>query len=280
MLVDNAVMNAFGIGVTPEKFASAIVTISQGIKIAADELAKGKTSYVNGPTKEWAEGVSSALQGFTGIFQALNANSGWFSGNLEPEDYKKAIQSTGEGLVEAAKAIGGEGVVYDVTKVPDKTWGDKITGAFMAFIPALKYINEQSGWFSSGAEDTVTNMAAISTAIKDASITLAIGNYTTKIDPNWSNGVKIAVNSFLSILKTMSEQDFDYDDEYDHLKSSANVIVSVTTILSRGKYVEIPKTYLPSLSSNITSFVNLSFFIHCLCLFVHQLATSHPNLFA
>jgi hypothetical protein len=131
----------------------------------------------------------------------------------------------------------------------------------MAFIPALKYINEQSGWFSSGAEDTVTNMAAISTAIKDASITLALGNYTTNIDPNWSNGVKITVNGFLSILKTMSEQEFDYDDEYAHLKSSANVIVSVTTILSRGKYVEIPKTYLPSLRSNITSFVNLLTFI-------------------
>ena len=104
-------------------------------------------------------------------------------------------------------------------------------------------------------------MAAISTAIKYASITLALGNYTTKIDPNWSNGVKIAVNSFLSILKTMSEQDFDYDDEYDHLKSSANVIVAVTRILSRGKYVEIPKTYLPSLRSNIISFVNLLTFI-------------------
>jgi hypothetical protein len=46
----------------------------------------------NGPTKEWAEGVSLALQGFTGIFQALNSNSGWFTGGLKPEDYKNAIK--------------------------------------------------------------------------------------------------------------------------------------------------------------------------------------------
>jgi len=259
ILADNA--GVWKSGVSAEDFSKAIVSISQGIKIAADELAKGTSSYKNGPTKEWSEGVSLALQGFTGIFQALNANSGWFTSGLKPEDYKNAIQSTGEGLVAAAKAIGGEGVSYDVTKVPDKVWGDKITGAFMAFIPALKYINEQSGWFSSGAEDTVTNMAAISLAIKDASITLALGNYTTNIDPKWSNGIKSAVTSFLSILKMMSEQDFDYDDEYDHLKSSANVFVYVSTILSRGKYVEIPKTYLPSLSSNITSFVKLLSFI-------------------
>ena len=259
ILADNA--GVWKSGVSAEDFSKAIVSISQGIVDAAFILSTGTIAYINGPKKEWSEGVSIALQGFTGIFQALNANSGWFTSALKPEDYKKAIQSTGEGLVAAAKAIGGEGVVYDVTKVPDKVWGEKITGAFMAFIPALKYINEQSGWFSSGAEDTVTNMAAISTAIKDASITLALGNYTTNIDPNWSNGVKITVNGFLSILKTMSEQEFDYDDEYAHLKSSANVIVSVTTILSRGKYVEIPKTYLPSLRSNITSFVNLLTFI-------------------
>ena len=260
MLQAEKIMDIFGKGVSIDSFTGAIVAIATGIKTAATEL-QGTTVYENGPKKEWAEGVSIALQGFTGIFQALNANSGWFSGKLEPEDYKKAIKATGEGLVAAAKAIGGEGVVYDVTKVPDKVWGESITGAFMAFIPALKYINEQSGWFSSGAEDTVTNMAAISLAIKDASITLALGNYTTKIDPNWSNGIKIAVNGFLSILKTMSEQDFDYDDEYDHLKSSANVIVAVTRILSRGAYVEIPKTYLPSLRANITSFVNLLTFI-------------------
>ena len=261
MLQAEKIMDIFGKGVSVDSFTGAIVAISKGIKTAADELAKGKTSYVDGPTKTWAEGVSIALQAFTGIFQALNANSGWFSGKLEPEDYKKAIKATGEGLVEAAKAIGGEGVVYDVTKVPDKVWGESITGAFMAFIPALKYINDQSGWFSSGAEDTVTNMAAIALAIKDASITLALGNYTTKIDPNWSNGIKLAVDNFLGILKTMSEQDFDYDDEYEHLTSTSNALVLVSIILSIGKYVEIPKTYLPSLSSNITSFVNLLTFI-------------------
>jgi len=257
MLQAEKIMDIFGKGVSIDSFTGAIVAISKGIKTAADELAKGKTSYVNGPSKTWAEGVSIALQAFTGIFQALNANSGWFSGKLEPEDYKKAIKATGEGLVEAAKAIGGEGVVYDITKVPGKDWGDKITGAFMAFIPALKYINEQSGWFSNGAEDTVTNMAAISLAIKDASITLALGNYTTNIDPKWSNGVKLLVNNFLGILKMMSEQDFDYDDEYAHLKSSSNVIVAVSNILNRGKYVEMSKTYMNSLKSNLTIFMSI-----------------------
>jgi len=259
ILADNA--GVWSSGVSAEDFSKAIVSISQGIVDAAFILSTGTVAYVNGPKKEWAEGVSIALQGFTGIFQALNSNSGWFTGGLEPEDYKKAIKSTGEGLVEAAKAIGGEGVVYDVSKVPGKEWGDKITGAFMAFIPALKYINEQSGWFSNGAEDTVTNMAAIATAVKDASITLATGNYTINIDPKWSSGIKAAVNNFLGILKVMSEQDFDYDDEYEHLKSSANVLVSVSVILSRGKYVEISKSYMDNLRTNVTTFVNLLTFI-------------------
>ena len=263
MLVAEKIMNIFGKGVSVESFKAAILALSQGITTAAIELAKpeAQVAYKNGPKKEWAEGVSAALQGFTGIFQALNASSGWFTGKLEPDDYKNAIKSTGEGLVAAAKAIGGEGVVYDISKVPGKDWGEKVTGAFMAFIPALKYINEQSGWFSNGAEDTVANMAAISTAIKDASLTLALGNYTTMIDPKWTLGIKTTINGFLDILKKMGEQDFDYDDEYDHLKSSANVLVAVSRILSRGTYVEIPKTYLINLKSNIITFVNLLSFI-------------------
>jgi LEA14-like dessication related protein len=55
--------------------------------------------------------------------------------------------------------------------------------------------------------------------------------------------------------------DFDYDDEYDHLKSSSNVLVAVSRILSRGTYVDIPKTYLINLKSNIITFVNLLSFI-------------------
>ena len=259
-LVTQKIMDYIGIGgVSDESYKSAIVTIAKGITEAAREFAKpeNQVAYKNGPTKTWAEGVSLALGAFTGIFQALGANSSWFTGTLKPSDYQNAIKAIGTGLAEAAKAIGGEGVVYDINKVPDKVWGEKISGSFMAFIPALKYISDQSGWFSNGAKDTVTNMAAISTAIKDASLTLALGNYTTIIDSKWTSGIKATINGFLDILKKMSEQDFDYDDEYDHLKSSANVLVSVSRILSVGKYVEIPKTYLSSLKSNMTTFVNL-----------------------
>jgi hypothetical protein len=260
MLQAEKIMDIFGKGVSIESFTGAIVAIATGIKTAAKEL-QGTTVYENGPKKEWAEGVSIALQAFTGIFQALNANSGWFSGKLEPEDYKKAIKATGEGLVEAAKAISAEGVNYDLGRVPKKEWGQAISDTFNSFIPILQYISGQSGLFSDGAEDTVNNMAAISKAVADTSITIKDGNYTTIIDPNWSMGLKSTFDAFIAVLSNMENSDVDLEDQHENIISSSIVLVAVSTILSGGKYIEIPKTYLPSLSSNITSFVNLLTFI-------------------
>jgi hypothetical protein len=255
ILADNA--GIWSSGVSVDDFRNAIVSISQGITTAAEELGKGTDQYKKGPTKQWAEGVSTSLQAFTGVFQALGANSGWFTGGLKPEDYQNAIKSVGMGLAEAARAIGGENVSYDLSKVPKKEWGQAVNDTFQAFIPALKYINDQSGWFSDGAETTVNSMKAIAGALKDASITLRDGDYTVIIDPKWSEGIKLTFEHFLAMLKNMQDSGIDFDDQFANLKASSNVIVSVSTILSRGKYVEIPKTYMPSLKSNMLSFVSL-----------------------
>jgi len=257
ILVDNA--GIWKSGVSVDDFKNAIVSISSGIVVAAAILATGTTSYKMGPTKTWAEGVSTALQAFTGVFQALGANSSWFKGSLKPEDYQNAIKSVGMGLAEAAKAISGSDVSYDLNKVPKKEWGQAVSDTFQAFIPALKYINEQSGWFSDGAETTVTSMKAIAQAIADTGNTLSGGNFTTMIDPKWGRGIKISFDYFVIILKSLNESEIDMDSDGDFFKlqETTKTVVSISHILASGNYKEIPKGYMEQLHSNMTNFLSL-----------------------
>ncbi len=257
MIASNGIFSLFGGGLSAEDLSKGIVTISNGIVTSAQTFASAKTAYISGPPKAWAEGVSEALKGFTGIFQALNANSGWFTGGLNPEDYGKAIESTGKGLVQAAKLLQGEGVVYDINKVPGKEWGEKITGAFMAFIPVLKYLSEQSGFFSDGAEDTQRSMESVANSIKSTSLTLAEGKYTMIIDQKWSMGLKSTMNEFVNTLNILNESDVD-EDSYTTITDLSNVIVRVSKLLSKGIYnTVIPKPWMESIKFNMLTFVNL-----------------------
>ena len=104
MLVDNAFWTYFGIGgIGPNDYANAIRVVTEGIVIAAKEFAKHKAEFKEGPPKKWAQGVSLALGAFTPIYEILVKNSGWFSSGVSVEDYRKAIRTVSEGIVEAAK---------------------------------------------------------------------------------------------------------------------------------------------------------------------------------
>lgn len=249
ILVDNA--GIWKSGVSVDDFKNAIESISKGIKTAAAELAKGEQEYKKGPTKDWSEGVSTSLQAFTGIFQALGANSSWFTGTLEPEDYQNAIKAVGMGLAEAAKSIGGEGVTYDLNKVPKKEWGQAVSDTFQAFIPAMKYVQEQSGIFSDGGEEITNSMNAISTAIKNTSLTLSDGNYEI-IDPSWSFNLKRVFADFTNILNT--NKGFT-QQSYEKLEKISKSVKNISLVLSSGNYTKtIPDGWSKSVKANLLTF--------------------------
>ena len=74
---EGSINNGFGGGgIGPEDFSTAIITVSKGIIEAASFFADPKNTGVwkGGPTKEWAEGVGTAIGAFSPVYGMLMNN--------------------------------------------------------------------------------------------------------------------------------------------------------------------------------------------------------------
>jgi hypothetical protein len=92
-------------GVSAEDMASAINTVSMGIIDAARLFGKNPVGYSAYPTKEWAQGVGTAITSFGPVFEWASENMGWFS--PDEEDLKKVITSVAQGIVQFSRIISG-----------------------------------------------------------------------------------------------------------------------------------------------------------------------------
>jgi hypothetical protein len=132
----------------------------------------------------------------------------------------KAIMTISMGIVDAAKFFNSKenDGVFDVTRVPTKAWAEGVGGALSAFAPVFQALHEDTGWFTSG-DEVVNNMTS---AIKSISIALVVSakmfssvkgdvwkSYPTA---EWSGGVKSAINSFIGVYKSLSDNDLDPED--------------------------------------------------------------------
>lgn len=221
MLMANNILSLFGAGgIGPDDFSEAIRTVSRGIVDAAGFFANNKSDFVDGPPKAWAEGVGLAIGAFAPVYQVLAANSGWLSSGVSVEDMSKAIMTISMGIVDAAKFFNSKenDGVFDVTRVPSKAWAEGVGGALSAFAPVFQALHEDTGWFTSG-DEVVNNMTS---AIKSISIALVVSakmfssvkgdvwkSYPTA---EWSGGVKSAINSFIGVYKSLSDNDLDPED--------------------------------------------------------------------
>ena len=135
-------------GISPEKFASAIRTITQGIVDAANTLSKGKSSFGIYPTSSWALGVGLALSTFSPIYQLLEKNSGWFKSNISPEKFASAIRTISQGIVDSALILSKAKTAFGI--FPTITWAMGVSRALSVFQPIYKILEKDSGWFKSG----------------------------------------------------------------------------------------------------------------------------------
>lgn len=213
MMMANKILSLFGGGgVGPDDFATAIKTISQGIVDAAGFFAENKSAFVNGPPKEWAEGVGLAIGAFAPVYQVLADNSGWLASGVSVEDMSKAIMTISKGIVDAATFFNSpeNTGVFDVTKVPSKTWAEGVGGALGAFSPIFNALSKDTGWFTSG-KDVIDNMlygiTSISFGIVQSAMILSTGKsfFTNTIDPNFVKKLSKNIIDYMALVDTLSK---------------------------------------------------------------------------
>ena len=205
MLMANSIMSIFGGGVGPEDFSNAIRTISQGIVVAASFFAKAPGIWKNGPTKEWAEGVGTAIGAFAPVYKVLTESKGLFSGGPSVEEMSGSIMTISQGIVDAANFFGANTASFDVAKIPSKEWGENVGGAIQAFIPALNFISENSGIFSNGTEILLGGIMGVTKGIVMSSMMLSVGKFDTKVPPNWVDSISGNIKAYIELAKHVSE---------------------------------------------------------------------------
>ena len=147
MLMTSGVMKIFGIGgVSPSDFSNAIRVISKGI-VDAGTYFRGMGGFTGGPTKQWAEGVGTAIGAFAPVYDVLMKNTGWLASGVSPADMVSAIMTISQGIVAAANYFGKNVAVFDLSKVPSKKWGENVGAAIGAFAPIFTQMSKDSGFF-------------------------------------------------------------------------------------------------------------------------------------
>jgi len=260
MLVKGGIMGIFsGSGPSPKEFATAIRTISKGIVDSALFFAKNKTAFINGPSKEWSEGVGKAIGAFAPVYTILAAEKGLFGTGVSIGAFKKAIITITNGIIESAKIFAKNKAPFKEGNYPSEKWGRGVGAALGAFAPVFKSLSEDTGWFTSG-DDVINNMVNAIVKISRAIVRVAniftfskanCGTYPTK---KWSYNLKISIGSFVKLAKSIG------DVEYNKVITTASKMAKVAKILHGGKdYFSktIDPNYMKNMSQNMLDFNEL-----------------------
>ena len=271
MMMASGIMKIFGGGsVSPADFATAIVTVSNGIITAAGIFADPKNTgtWIGGPSKEWAQGVGTAIGAFAPVFKVLQDSAPGLlsSGGPSVEDMSKAIMTISRGIVDAAKFFSDP----EISKLfntegnyPSKKWGEGVGAALNAFAPVFKSMSEDSGWFTSG-DDVIDGMVRAVSHISRALVNSARAFFGIKpeawgVYPTaaWAKGVSASVEAFMSVVEKVKDLSL-----VDSLKVSIVIsqIAGAARLLFSSKQFfgfKLDSAWVKSLSSNVLPFATL-----------------------
>ena len=248
MMMKGGIIALFaGSGPSSVEYAEAIRTISQGIIDAAWIFQGAKVAFEGGPKKEWSEGVGKAINAFAPVYKMLVKGGIMevFTGKGPSiEEFKNAIVSISNGIIEAAVIFSESKVGFDKGTYPSKEWSTGVGSAIKAFAPVFKSLSEDTGWFTSG-EEVISNIYNGITRVADAIV--AVGrkfsdnpniNWGIYPDSKWGGAVSSSVKSFMGAYTSISSTDFD-ESEYNVVLKAARYMTQVAKrLFTHKKYFD------------------------------------------
>ena len=275
MLLKSGIINALfgGGGVSPDDYANAIRTISQGVVDAGKFFGskEANVAFSGGPKKEWAEGVGKAIGAFAPVYTMLfdSENASFWTGKKGPtmESYVAAIKTISRGIIASAKIFAGSKVSYAKGTYPGVEWGSGVGAALSAFAPVFKSMS--GSWFQSGesvVNDMVHGVKMLAYAIVKVGKIFASSKLKWDLNgvpgKDWISGVKSAIMSYVNLSSFIL--DSGYDSSYikgDNVINSARSLVSFANEIKKGGdafQVKIDPNYMKNMSSNIFYYMEIA----------------------
>jgi hypothetical protein len=190
------------------KAQSMILSVADTIVGVSFRLKGG--SYTGGPSEDWAKGVALSIGAFASVYAALAENSGISGPSVK--DMNEGIITICDGIVKAGEFFNdpkNKGA-FDTNGIPSEDWANGVGGAIGAFMPALKYISDNSGFFKGdGKENLKEGMIATVEGIAMASIFIKGGDYSTTLPEDWMTNVGNNVRKYVDLAKYLSDSGVD-----------------------------------------------------------------------
>lgn len=257
MLLANEVFSIFSSGeIGPEQFSSAINTVADGIISVAGKF-KG-VEFIMGPTKQWAEGVGTAIGAFSPVYAMLVANklTSWLGGEIGPEQFNEGIKTVSLGIIEAAKIFQANTAPFEEGKYPSENWGKGVGGALAAFAPVYEALMNK-GFFTSGKE-AINNMTYGVSALTNSIVATAVKflgiNWDSYPTTTWVDNVAGVIYKYVSLIDRLSKLE---NIKYWVATSVASRMVNFANILAKGKEafsLTIPPDFIQNISKNVLDF--------------------------
>ena len=238
----SSIIGFFG-GPDPFELAKLMmVQIASTIADVSHVLADG--NYQEGPTEDWARGVSLAIGAFAPVFSYLQRSgvySALFGGEaMKPEEYSQTMRTIGYAIIDVANVF-NEGRVDKWTNGPTKKWAEGVGLAIGAFAPVFEILNSGSildaifGTEGPSSEDMGEAIIVISRAIMGAANIFAsdTGSYRGGPTKKWAEGVGLAISQFAEVYEWV----FDgWDWTPEDIEQGNGVIFRIAkSILMMGK---------------------------------------------
>jgi hypothetical protein len=220
-----------GGGMSGEDYANVMTTIANSIIGIAGIFNMSKIDWANakGPTKEWAEGISSLVSAFAPVFATLDDDMD------VDEEGAKAYGAIMKEIAWSVLDIGWivSRINWEKVSGPTKEWSEGIASSITAFGPIFK---EVGGWFGADAKELGEAMVTTVQYLGLSALTLSMFTSGGNIfDPSktpsveWADSMGSVITKWSDFL-TFLEDEYDDDDISDGHSIAMKIAQSIGSI--------------------------------------------------
>jgi hypothetical protein len=237
--------------------ATTDAIIESGRKFGEANLPSSGWDSKNVPNKAWGDGVAGAIKAFGGVFEYMNANSGWFTSEGEVIDNMvNAIQKISDAIVYVGEGFSGVG---DWTKYPTAKWANSVTDVTKTMTYLSKFLIDQYG---DSDYDVAWGLYTMSAKIRDVGTFLKGSTSYQAPNPKWTNTVS-------SLIRQMAQVDYDiWRGIKDTYPLGGNILKMSKSISGVAKHLysaaeafdyRVPDDFIPALKKVMFDFQDLIF---------------------
>ena len=258
-----------------ENMKTAIMVICRGIVEAAEFFSQNKAPFNEGnyPSKKWGKGVGAAIGAFTPVFETLSKTP-WYKNPGETiQAMSSGIKTVSQAIIDAGiiffEGTAGNSEIWNAANVPNKKWGEGVSGAISAFSQVFELMAAGSGLFTSQgevAEDLGKGITIIAKAIAGAGNVLSGAKpkaFESFPSPLWGIGLKQGIDSFLKIFDTLEARKMDaagFSKMAKMLEGGVSSMAAVARILHQNSKfftIKLDPSFVKNISKNIIEFTKL-----------------------